>query len=325
MKIAILGTGAYGIALALMFRENKSSIMMWTKFEDEKEMLENERCHKKALPTIHLPSEIQFTENMEEAVQDSTIIVIAVPAAFVSSVCSELKNYILSSQHILIASKGIERSSLLFMDQIVCKHIIGDHIAVLSGPTFALDLASYVPSALTLASTSTESLITVRKALENKYIRIDTSMDVQGVSLCGAIKNVFAIAFGIVDGMGYPISTKALFFTEVVRDMQGILKDIGASAETILSFAGLGDLYLTCSSEKSRNFVLGQMIGRGSRKKEIDTYIETTTVEGLYTLVGLQKWFQQKKIYIPIIDVIDDIIYQRKEKEELLTFLLHKE
>lgn len=323
MKVTILGAGAYGLALSRMFYENTKNIVVWTKFEDEKEMLDKERCHKKVLKDFKIPSEIIFTTDMKEAVKDSSLVVIATPAAFIDSVTKELCTYS-NDIPILIASKGIERDTCLFAHDVAKKYIKHEKIAVISGPTFAVDIVSLVPVGLSLASKDKETIDLVTQLLSNKYLKLRATDDMLGVEICGSIKNVIAIASGIIDGMGLPISTKAMFITESLHDIKELIDALGGKKYTILSFAGFGDLLLTCTSEKSRNFTLGRIIGEGKSKEEIDEYMNNTTIEGLYTLKSIYKLLNDKKVSMPIIDLVNDIIYNGKDKEELIKFLIEK-
>lgn len=323
MKVTILGAGAYGLALSRMFYENTKDITVWTKFEEEKEMLDKERCHKKVLKDFKIPKEIIFTTDMKEAIKDSSLVVIATPAAFIDSTTKELCTYD-NNIPILIASKGIERDTCLFAHDVVKKYIKHNKIAVISGPTFAVDIVSLVPVGLSIASENIETINLVTKLLSNKYLKLRATDDMLGVEICGSIKNVIAIASGIIDGMGLPISTKAMFITESLHDIKELIDALGGKKYTILSFAGFGDLLLTCTSEKSRNFTLGRIIGEGKSKEEIDEYMNNTTIEGLYTLKSIYKLLNDKKVSMPIIDLVNDIIYNGKDKEELIKFLIEK-
>lgn len=323
-KITILGTGAYGIALSLMFHENNMNITMWTKFEEEKQMLDRKRTHEKFLPNVKIPNAIIFTTNLQEAVNDAVLIVLAIPAQFVRDTCIELKKYITSKQHILIASKGIENDSCKFMHEVVSTYINKDQVSVIAGPTFAVDIASYVPVALTLATTNLEAGSLIKETLQNKYLKIRTVQDIIGVEICSSIKNVMAIASGIISGMQLPISTQAMFITEALCDIQRLIIDLGGKPNTAFSFAGVGDLILTCTSEKSRNFTLGNKIGKEVPQEELEAYKKNTTIEGLYTLESIYKLLNQKSISIPLIQIIYDIIYGNEKKERLLSYLIEK-
>lgn len=324
MKIAILGTGAYGLALSLMFYENHHEIIMWTKFSEECELLTNKRENSIILPNVKIPEEITFTTDLKEAVQNADIILLAIPAQFVAELCRKLDNIIDDNAIILIGTKGIEQGTCRFISDVVATYL-ENKMAVISGPSFAIDIASEVPIGLSLASNNDVVIAKVKEALENDHLKLRPTHDIFGVELCGAIKNVIAIASGILDGMNLPISTKAMFITESLHDIKGLIKALDGDGNTILSFAGFGDLLLTCTSPKSRNFSLGYLIGSGASKEEIDHYKTHTTIEGLYTLQSIHKLIRDRKVDMPIINLIYDIMNHKKEPEALLSFLIEKE
>ena len=321
MNIAILGAGAYGLALSSMFLENNCNIIMWTKTEDEKEKLEIERCNKKVLPDYKISDKIIFTTNLSEAIKSANIIVIAIPVKYVSSIIIELANYYKKEQHICIASKGIEQGSCLFIANIVKKHIKTKKICVISGGTFAVDMIKKVPLGLSLASKNKSTISIMKKALQNEYLKLIPTTDVFGVEMYGAVKNVIAIASGIIDGMGYPESTKCMFITKALNDIVNLIYDLGGNKKTILTYAGIGDLLLTCNSVKSRNYSFGKMIGEKLDKNVIDEYRENTTIEGLYTLKSIHDLIHDKKIKMPIINIIYDIVYKNKDINLLEEYL----
>ncbi len=310
MNVTILGSGAFGIALSSMFLEKKCNITMWTHTEEEKIRLDKERCNTKVLPDYIISNEIKFSSNLEESVKDADIIVIAIPVKFVSSIILELKQYYKANQHICIASKGIEQGSCLFIASIVKNIIKTKKICVISGGTFAIDMVKKVPIGLSLASKNKGTINQMKKTLENDYLKLITTGDVFGVEMYGAIKNVIAIASGILDGMGYPESTKCMFITKALNDIVNLIYSMGGNKKTILTYAGIGDLLLTCNSIKSRNYSFGKMIGERIDKKVIDEYKETTTIEGLYTLKALYDLIHTKKIKMAIIDIIYEIVYK---------------
>ena len=325
MNIAILGTGAYGLSLSLMFHKNNCNIRMWTKFEEEKKMLETSRENSDRLPGVKIPLEVSFTTDMKECIDGAELIVIAVPAGFVDSVSSELKYCIKKEQHICIASKGIERDTCSFVYDIMSRYIKTDKIAVISGPSFAVDIASNCPIGLSLATKNKETEEILRKTLQNDYLKLRTTEDIVGVEICGSIKNVIAIAAGMLDGMGFPESTQAMFITESLNDIKNLIAALGGNAKTILSFAGFGDLLLTATSTKSRNFKFGTLLGSGAPKDVVNDYMNKTTIEGLYTLNSIYKLLKDKKVEMPIIDLIYDIIYEGENPKKLARFLVDKD
>lgn len=324
MKVTILGTGAYGISLALMFNKNTKDITMWTKFPSECEILEKERENKKVLPGVTIPDNIQFSSNMKEAINGAELIVIAIPAAFCDNIFYELKNYIKKEQHICIATKGIEQDTCLFINDVLDKYIKTKNVAVISGPSFAIDIASNVPIGLTLATKNKKTENIIKTYLQNDVLKLRETNDVIGTEICGSIKNVIAIAAGMLDGLNMPESTQAMFITESLHDIKELIKALGGDGKTILSFAGFGDLLLTCTSTKSRNFRFGLMIGENRDKKEIQEFVDNTTIEGLYTLKSIHKLLHNKKVNIPIIDLIYDIVFNNVDPNELKKFLIEK-
>lgn len=324
MKITILGGGAYGIALALMFNENKCDITIWEKIKSQAEKLNKTRTNEKVLPNIIIPENIKITSDLEESIKNSNIIVFAIPAAYVNDTAKELAKYIKKEQHICIATKGIEQNTCLFINEVIEKYIKTKNIAVISGPSFAIDMANQVPIGLALATKNKKTAILLHQALENKTLKLRDTNDIIGTEICGSVKNVIAIAAGTINGMGLPESTQAMLITESLHDIKELIKALGGNGKTILSFAGFGDLLLTCTSIKSRNFQLGKLIGEGKAKKEIDNYINNTTIEGLYTLKSIHKLIKHKKVDIPIINLIYDIVFHSKNPNEIKNFLIEK-
>lgn len=322
MKIAILGTGAFGMALASIFYNNKCNIKMWTNSKEEMDLLLKERKSNKI--DYNIPNDIYISTDMKQVTQDASIIVIAVPAMVVDNVSSQLKEYYKQKQVICISSKGIEQDSCLFLYDIVKNNINTNEIAVISGGTFAIDMVKSVPIGLTVATKSDYARDLIIKSMQNDYVKLRPTKDVIGTEICGSIKNVIAIASGMIGGMGYPESTSTMFITESLHDIKDLIISLGGDPKTVLSFAGVSDLLLTCTSVKSRNYALGKIIGENRPREEIDEYIKNTTIEGLYTLKSIKQLLINKEIDMPIINLIYDIIYDKKEPEMLVKFLTQK-
>ncbi len=319
MKIGILGTGVFGIAIASILHKNRNNITMWTKFEDELNDLKNNRVRSN-LNNYIIPDDIKFTNDIKEVCVNKDIVYIAVPAEYVSVTCNKAIPYI-NNQHICIASKGIEESSLMFLPDIVKQLFNTNRVGVISGPTFAIDITNSAPIGLSLASYNPETSKIIYKSLDNNFVKIFITNDVIGTCICGAVKNILAIASGIINGLGYPISTQAMLITQSLHDVKELINKIGGTGSTILSFAGFGDIILTCISEKSRNYTLGKMIGSRVDIITIKEYIENTTIEGLTALRSFHNIINDKKIDIPIINLIYNIIYNKKNPDKLIKLL----
>ena len=323
MKIGLFGAGAYGMALSSILIHNRCEVTMWTRFEKEKKLLETERMNEKYIPGFKIDDSIEITTSVEECIKDKDLIIIAIPAAFVDSICQEMEPYI-KDNHIVIATKGIEQGTGLFVNEILEKHLDTRNIAVISGPSFAVDLITKKPAGLSLASKSPETILLTKQALQNNYIKLRDTHDVIGVEVCGSIKNVLALAAGMLDGLKANESTKAMLLTEAIHDMEEILDAFNCNKRTVLSYAGIGDLLLTCTSVKSRNYSFGKLIGEKPPQSKIDKYLEETTVEGYYTLESIYQLLKNKEVKIPIIDLIYEIVVNGKNPELLLAFLVFK-
>lgn len=323
MKVGIFGTGAYGMALSSILASNQCDITMWTKFEDEKNSLETTRKNEKLLPNFKLDETIKLTNNVEDCIKDKDLLIIAIPAAFVSNLCDEMAPYI-KNNHIIIATKGIEQGTGLFISEIVESKLDTKNIAVISGPSFAIDLISKMPAGLSLASKNEETITLAKQAFQNSYVRLRETDDIIGVEICGSIKNVIALASGILEGLKANESTKAMLITDAMHDMEAILDAFDCNKRTVLSYAGIGDLLLTCTSTKSRNFSFGKLIGEKPPREVVDNYIKNNTIEGYYTLESIYQLLKDKQVSIPIIDLIYEIIVEGNNSELLFSFLIYK-
>lgn len=322
MKVAILGCGAYGLALASILVKNKVDVTMWSYKEEEKDKLIKTRKSDK-LKNYKIPECINFSNNMNEVVREKDLIVIAVPTFSFESTVIKLKECIDKRQPVLIATKGIQQDTCLFLHDVFKKHC-KNKIAVISGPSFAVDIIREVPIGLSLATKHNSVDLLVRKCFENELTKFRSTNDIIGVEVCGSIKNVMAIASGMLEGMNATPSTKALFLTESMNDIKELLFALGGKKKTILSFAGFGDILMTSTSSSSRNFSFGCLIGEGKSKQVVDNYLKETTVEGMYNLQSIHKLVKKKNVKMPIINLIYDIINGKKDKEEILSFLIEK-
>ena len=322
MKVGILGAGAYGIALASVINKNLGEVEVWTPIDTEyNELITIKKVRK--LQDYTLPDTIKITNNLEKVCNEKDLIVIAVPAKFLSGVTKQMKPFI-NEQHICIATKGMENNTCRFGHEILYNELQTDKIAAISGPTFAIDMINGVTVGLALGTKNLETSDIIKKAFCNDFLKLRTTNDITGVEFCGSIKNVIALAAGMIDGMKLPESTKAMFITESLHDVSELLEIFGGKKKTIMSFAGFGDLLLTCTSPKSRNFVFGKLIGEKADINTIKEYKDNTTIEGLYTLDSVYNFSKSKNISMPIIEIVYDIIYNEKTPETLLEFLIKK-
>ena len=323
MKISIIGTGIYGIALALNMVSNNHKVVMWTESEQLAKHF-SKKHDLKPITDVMIPESIDVTNNLKDALENTDFVVLATSAKYVRTVCQSMKKYFNTLIPVCIASKGIENNTYSFLSDIIRSELKAKHIIVLSGPTFAIDLINNEPVALSAAVTSNKAFKYIFEAMANERVKIRKNNDLYGTQLCGSIKNVIAIASGILDGLGFSESTRAFLITESMHDIKELLEKMECNPKTIMSFAGIGDLILTASSLKSRNYRYGKLLGENRPLKEIEEYLKNNTTEGYYTLQSIKGLTKNRKIKMPIINIIYDIAINHKDPEELVNFLITK-
>lgn len=325
MKICLLGTGMYGLAIAMeLAKKENNQIVMWTESKEK----EDEYTNTKRLKSLYdkkLPSNITITSSIEVAVKDAKIIFITCASKYVDSITKSIKSFYNPRVDICIASKGIDEQKQELLSNIVKYNLGTNLISVISGPTFAVDMLNNNPVALAIASLNKKSRSRIISVLSNENLKLRPTNDIIGVQICGSVKNCIAIASGILYGLGYTESTQAFLINESLHDIKKIIKYMGGKPKTILSFAGVGDLTLTCSSKKSRNFSFGYVIGSTKDKNKIKQYLDNNTVEGYYSISLVNRLLKKKNIDIPLIKVIYNIVYKGSNPDTLVRFLIEKE
>lgn len=325
MNITILGAGAYALALAYRFNKVKNNkIIIWSKVESEIEELSKTKMNSKALPNVIMPNNIIYTTNTQKALEGSNIVVLAVATKFLTSVCEEIKPYV-KDKHIVIASKGIEQNTNLFASQIVSNVLKTKKVCTISGPSFAKDMVKDELIGLSLATKNNKTKDVVIKSLSSDLLKIRPTKDFLGVELCGTLKNVIALISGMLDGIRVCESTKAMYLTESLNDTRHLIKKLGGNEKTIMSYAGFGDMLLTCTSSSSRNYTYGKLIGEKKSKEELDLYIKNNTVEGLYTLKSIYGLVKSKRVKLPFIDFVYDIVINNRNSNDIYSFLRYKD
>ena len=323
-KIAMIGTGAYGLGVSISLLKKNESVSMWVENEDKAKFLNNNKKHANILPNVEIPTNITFSNDLNEVIKGTNIVFIAVAAKYIDNIAKELSKLNIKNKHFCILSKGIEQNTCEFVTDVFKKYIKTKNISVISGPSFAIDMAHNEPVGLSIASKNIKTIKEIKKVLSSDTVKLRTSNDIIGVELCGSIKNVIAIASGILEGLGYNESTRSFLITESLHDIKSLIYGLGGKKKTILSFAGVGDLLLTATSTKSRNYTYGILIGKKNYIMA-DDYLNNNTVEGYYTLKSIYTLIKRKKIDIPIIKLIYEIIINKKEPDTLSEFLIKKD
>lgn len=321
MKISILGCGAFAIAIstAIAKANQDAEILMWTKFKEEKEEIIKFGENKRVLPGVKLPKCVTITTDIEEAIKDSCIVFFAVPTVALREVSKDIAPFITKEQIICIATKGIENVSNKYMSEIVEEEIKTDKICVLSGPSFAIEVATGTEIGFVIASKRKEDVVNkVKSSIENEKLFVTTTDDIIGVQIGAAIKNVFAIFCGMIDGMKKSDSTRAAILTNLIKDYKKIIIAFGGKEDTIFTYAGIGDMLLTCMSDKSRNYTFGRYIGEGLNIDKALDSMNTKTVEGLYTITSIYELLKKMNIKVNSISLLYDILYNNEKVDNIL-------
>ncbi len=326
-NIAILGAGSWGITLGKLLHEKGHKIRLWESDKKQADVLKEKRGFK-FLPEYTIPYDVLITSVLEEVLKDAKIIVFAVPSHVVAEVSEKIAALIENKDVIiLIATKGIEQKSSLRMSEIVTSNIstaLSNNIAVLSGPTIALEVSKKIPTAAVIASNNQDTAKYIQECFMTPYFRLYTSNDVIGVELGGAIKNIIAIAAGAGDGLGLGTNTKAALMTRGIVEITRLGVNIGARADTFRGLSGIGDLITTCISKYSRNRNFGEKIGQGKTIQEALDEIEMV-VEGVKTAEGVYKLALKNKIEMPIIIEVYNILFKGKAPKEAVEHLMTRQ
>lgn len=323
MKITVLSDGAWGTALALVLIDNNHDVTMWGPFSDYLEQMAKTRTNFKFLPGIKLDERLKIESDISKAVADSEAILLASPAQYLRSVLLKLKPFFDPEKHLLInVAKGIEVDSWLRMSEVTCE-ILGDcrYVAV-SGPSHAEEVSRKVPTLVVSASKNMADAEKVRDFFMNDYFRVYTSSDITGVELGGALKNVMAIAAGIIDGMKLGDNPKAALVTRGIAEMSRLGVALGGDAQTFAGLSGVGDLIVTCCSGHSRNRHVGEALGEGRKLNDIIVSMGMMVAEGVTTAKGAKHYAECTGIETPIINEIFDILYNDKSPEDAIHELM---
>lgn len=320
MKIGIIGTGVFSVSIANVLAQNTNNkIVMWSEnkklVEDYKKTNKLEIIFKDKV----FPKNIVLTDSYEEVLKEINLLFLMTSIPYLENVCEEIKDKLDIKVPICIGTKGIVTTNgkEKFAYEGVKKNV-KNPLAVLGGPTYAEDVLALAPIAFTVACKGKNNKNLINQAFDVKNVKMVFTRDHKGVSICGCVKNIYAIGSGILAGLGYKESTLAYYLTSVYNELETILYMYESSLTTLHSFAGFGDLVATCSSIKSRNYSLGLLLGKKRSKKELDSFIEKNTIEGLVSLEAIIKICSKKHIKTPIITAISKIIKEEEQPEYLL-------
>ncbi len=324
-NIAVLGAGTWGIALAVMLAENHH-VTVWSALEYELDELGKNRHHPNLPEASVIPDEIVFEKDIKTALQEKDIVLFAVPSPFVRSTARLVAPFITEKQILVDVAKGIEGDTLFTMTQVIADEIDNDkvrHIA-LSGPTHAEEVALGLPTAIVAAGKDKIAVKEVCKTFTTDYMRVYANNDILGVELCGAIKNVIALAAGISAGLGYGDNAKAALITRGATEMARLGLAMGCQVQTFAGLAGVGDLIVTATSVHSRNNRCGMMIGQGMKPDEAVKQVGMV-VEGINALGAVMKLAERYEVDMPIVQAVNAIINEGLDPREAVQNLMKRE
>jgi len=319
LKLAVLGSGSWGSALSVHFGRLGFEVFQWCREGEVVEEINRRRENTLFLPGVIYPETVRATSRVSEAVEGADYVLSVIPTQHTSSFWKD-NRALLEDKPLICASKGIEVESLRTLSQIY-REVFGssDNYFVLSGPTFALEVAKGLPAAAVISNLSSSRALKVVEELNSKSFRFYASDDVLGVELGGALKNVIAIATGISDGMGLGNNARAALITRGLHEIKRLGKAIGAREETFYGLSGLGDLVLTCTGDLSRNRQFGLSIGRGEGGVN-----GKFVVEGVYTVKAAVKLSKKFSIEMPITEAVYRIVYEGSSPKEVMEELLSR-
>lgn len=321
MRIAVLGAGSMGTAVSLLLKNNNNEVIIWTKFAEEATMINGTREQKTKLPGIHIPEEIECTTDIEYALNNAGMAVIAVPSQTVRETAGRIGKYINSDTIIVCISKGLEENTGLRMSQVITQEIKKAKPVMLSGPCHAEELARGIPTAYVASSLSKKRTKIVQNIFMTPNFRVYTNWDLAGVELGGALKNIIALGAGISDGLGYGDNTKAALMTRGMAEIQRLGVLLGAKPETFMGLTGIGDLIVTCTSMHSRNRVAGILLGQGMPLDNVQDEVKMV-VEGVATTKAAYNLAKRYDLEMPITNQIYKVLFEGKNPRDAVTELM---
>ncbi|OGX39657.1 MAG: glycerol-3-phosphate dehydrogenase [Omnitrophica WOR_2 bacterium RIFCSPHIGHO2_02_FULL_50_17] len=321
--IAVIGDGGWGTTLAVYLAQKGYAVSLWGPFPEYVRQMRQNRYNPRFLPGIRLPQTVEVVDCLEASLEKGDLIVFAVPSKYALKVMTRIQKtrVPLSHKAFLSVTKGIETTKLMRMSEMIHQRLGNLHLAVLSGPTIAMEVAKGIPSTAVVASRDVQLAKTIQAVFNSQSFRIYTNTDITGVELGGSIKNIIAIACGVCDGLGLGTNTKAAIMTRGLAEMARLGKVMGAKVKTFWGLTGLGDLVTTCMNAQSRNRYVGEQLGLGKPIRTIVGSMEMVA-EGVETVKAVYRLSQKYKVPMPITHEVYQIIYKHKKPKLALTDLM---
>jgi glycerol-3-phosphate dehydrogenase (NAD(P)+) len=317
-KISVIGAGAWGTALALLLADKGNDIALWMFEPDLAVETQRTRENRVYLPGFALPANITVTSSLEEAVRDRPFVLSVVPSHTVRPISKQFAPFLADNAVIVSASKGVEIDTLMPLSDVFRETLppkFHNRLCFLSGPSFAREVAQKMPTAVALASYDPDAGNLTQKLMSTHYFRVYTNADVIGVELGGSVKNVIAIAAGVLEGLGFGHNTMAALLTRGLAEMTRLGSALGADPRTFSGLAGMGDLVLTCTGGLSRNRTLGVRLGKGEKLDDILQGAKTVA-EGVRTAKAARELARKNGIEMPIVEEMYKVLYEGKDPRQ---------
>ena len=325
-EIGVLGAGGWGTALAKLLAEKGERVTLWCHGGDSYRAITERRENPAYLPGIVVPAGIKATQSLDETAARKSVVICALPSHVVREVISAVASSIAAETIVLCGTKGLEQGSLKTMGELLMD-LLGverqDRLAYLSGPSFAVEVARQLPTAVTVAARDERVARSIQQTLSTRYLRVYTSRDVLGVQIGGVVKNVIAIAAGISDGLSLGQNARAALITRGLAEMTRLAVRMGADPLTLAGLPGLGDLVLTCAGDLSRNRAVGLQIAAGKRLQEI-TGATPMIAEGVRNTRSLYDLARRLEVEMPIVEQMYRVLYAGKNPAEAVQNLMDR-
>ena len=320
-SISTLGAGSWGTALSLLLHNKDHGVRLWMRSAEQYDALAKTRENKDYLSGIHLPKGLKIFNEIEKAIDQTNIILLAVPTQSVRSILNTIKPCIKPNQIIVNASKGLELNSYLRVSQIAKEILPENNFVALSGPSHAEEVCKKIPTTIVVSGEDKESTEYVQDTFMTKEFRVYTNSDLIGVEIGGALKNIIAFGAGVSDGLGYGDNAKAALMTRGLSEMSRLGNAMGANLSTFAGLTGIGDLIVTCTSMHSRNRRVGILVGQGKNLEEAIKEIGMV-VEGITTTKAAYELSKKYKVEMPITEEIYKILYKNDSAKDAVTRLM---
>ncbi len=330
LKIAVIGAGSWGTALGILLAQKKYIVSLWGHKSLHVEDLRRDRENRRFLANIPFPDHLHPEDDLKQAVRGASMVVMVVPSHSYRSVFTALVPFLANNCRVVSAVKGIENSSLMTMTQIM-EDVLREQqsnatieVGVLSGPSFAIEVAQNIPTAVTIGFEKIAVAKEVQKLFVTDHFRVYSSDDVIGLEISAALKNIIAIATGVCDGLGYGLNTRAALITRGLAEIKRLGIALGADSATFSGLSGMGDLLLTCTGSLSRNRTVGLKLGEGKKLDQIKDEM-SMVAEGIKTTRSVFDLAKKLKIEMPILEQVYNIIYKDKTCADAVKDLLSRE